>query len=337
MKRLLSLLLVGLCLPLTAQTYYLPKTAVRFHLLIEKQTYTPGEFARYAKRYLQLDHVEQQEQVTQRVIRCEVSTLGLRDSSKCYTLQLKGKGEAADVRLSDDGVLLSINDTPQEAHVGTGVFKAAAAASVRASYQSFMNAEALAAGSVAKKAELTAQQIVELRERRLLLATGEADEMPQDERQLQLMLNEIDNHCQQLTALFTGTTRRDTTEQTVMLCPMKEVEREVVFRLSHKRGLVDKDDLSGVPFYMTLKQTEPSAPLVVEKKKDDGVYVNVPARMSLTLQQEDQTLATFQVPMAQFGYVDWRDGASFKRYVTHLILNPATGAVVKQFSETVDK
>ena len=34
--------------------YYLPKTAIRIHLLIENQTYTPGQFARYAEHYLRL-------------------------------------------------------------------------------------------------------------------------------------------------------------------------------------------------------------------------------------------------------------------------------------------
>ena len=40
--------------------YFLPKTAVRIHLLIEKQTYTPGQFARYAEHYLQLKGIQQQ-------------------------------------------------------------------------------------------------------------------------------------------------------------------------------------------------------------------------------------------------------------------------------------
>ena len=32
--------------------YYLPRTAVKLHLLIEKTTYTPGEFNQYAERFL---------------------------------------------------------------------------------------------------------------------------------------------------------------------------------------------------------------------------------------------------------------------------------------------
>ena len=38
--------------------YYLPKTAVRIHLLIEKQTYTPGQFARSAEHYLRLKGIQ---------------------------------------------------------------------------------------------------------------------------------------------------------------------------------------------------------------------------------------------------------------------------------------
>ena len=32
--------------------YFLPKTAIRFNLLIEKKTYIPGEYAKYAEKNL---------------------------------------------------------------------------------------------------------------------------------------------------------------------------------------------------------------------------------------------------------------------------------------------
>ena len=69
--KFLPLLLFPL-LPLNAQTstssyqpgvtpegmvYFLPKTAVRIVVQIEKTTYTPGEFCKYADRYLRLKDV----------------------------------------------------------------------------------------------------------------------------------------------------------------------------------------------------------------------------------------------------------------------------------------
>lgn len=325
----LWLILVSLLslLPLSAQTYYLPKTAVRFHLLIEKQTYTPGDFAHYAERYLRLGHIQEQEQVSHRVISCDLTSLGMRDTCKCYTLRLKGKGETADIRLSDDGILLAINAEP----IPLSVHQAQTTHHTQAttpSPRSLLSAEVVMAGSTAKMAELTAQQIFELREHRQQLATGEADDMPQDEQQLQLMLRRIDQQHDALMSLFTGTIHRDTTTAIVTLCPEQPTKREVVFRLSHRRGLVDKDDLSGIPFYMTLQNLYPTEQTDVGNKKDEGIYTNVPGMARLTLQQEDLPLATFDIPLAQFGHVELRDGSAFKRNQCHLQLHPATGAVV---------
>ena len=325
------LLFLSIGLPSEGQTYYLPKTAVRFHLLIEKQTYTPGDFAAYAERYLHMGNIQQQEQVSHRVVNCQLTTAGVRDTTKCYTLRLKGKGEAADVRLSDDGILLAVNAEPVQPS-NTPAYSPQSKPRQQ-SPKKFLSAEVLSAGSTAKMAELTVQQMLDLREHRQQLATGEAEDMPNDEKQLQLMLQQIDQQHDALMTLFTGTIRRDTTMQVVTLCPEQESEREVVFRLSRQRGLVDKDDLSGVPFYMTVKNLYPNLSQPQEDKKGDWLYVNLPGTASITLQQEDLSLATFEVPLAQFGHTEQRSYDPFKRYVTHLTLHPATGAVVKQFSD----
>ena len=326
------LFILSLSLPSEGQTYYLPKTAVRFHLLIEKQTYTPGDFAPYAERYLHLGNIQQQEQISHRVVTCQLTTIGVRDTSKCYTLHLKGKGEVADVKLSEDGVLLAINTEPVQPATPP-IYSPQAKQRQQPSPEKFLSAEVLSAGSTAKMAELTVQQILDLREHRQQLVTGEAEDMPNDEKQLQLMLQRIDQQHDALMTLFTGTIRRDTTMQVITLCPEQETEREVVFRLSRQRGLVDKDDLSGVPFHMTVKNLYPDQAQPLETKKGDWLNVNSPGTAAITLQQEDLPLATFEVPLAQFGHTEQRSCDPFKRYVTHLTLHPATGAIVKQYSD----
>ena len=47
--------------------YFLPKTALRFTVLVEKTTYTPGEYAKYADRYLALHDVGTEPTVSYRV------------------------------------------------------------------------------------------------------------------------------------------------------------------------------------------------------------------------------------------------------------------------------
>ena len=304
---------------------------LRIHLLIEKQTYTPGQFARYAERYLHLSGVVQEEQISQRIVSCEVSSFGVRDTSKCYSVRLKGKAETAEIRLSEQGTLLAVNDEP----LAYSIPKLSTLNSKLSSLNthpstSLLSSEALAAGSTAKMAEITAQQIQELQERRQQLATGEADEMPQDEHQLRLMLQQIDQKCARLMTHFTGTTRRDSTEHVLTFCPDKEINHQVLFRISRRLGLVDKDDLSGIPYYIDLKNLSPAEHPAPENKKQTGFYVNVPGMAQLTISQDDQTLAQFQVPLAQFGFTELRDGDLFRRFVTHLQLHPATGAVVRQ-------
>ena len=308
--------------------YFLPKTTVQLHLLIEKTTYKPGEFARYAERYLRLSDVAQEEQVSHSIVRFDVSTIGVRDTSKCYLVRLKGKGKTTEINLSDDGILQAINDAPIKLKPHATFYPARKQKT--ANPMRLLSREALQAGSTAKMAELTAQQIQELKEQRQLLVTGEADEMPQDESQLRLMISEIDAQCDVLTSLFTGTISRDTTEQMLTLCPDQEIAHDVIFRLSRRLGLVDADDLSGVPFYVTLKKLNDAEGILgPDNKKHEGFYVNVPTLARMTIEQDDQQLAAFDIPFAQFGFVELRDGGLFKQNDTHLQLHPATGAVVK--------
>ena len=104
-----------------------------------------------------------------------------------------------------------------------------------------------------------------------------------------------------------------------------------------EKELVQK---AGIPYYgissgklrryIDLKNLSPAEHPVPENKKQQGFYVNVPGMSQLTISQDDQTLAQFQVPLAQFGFTELRDGDLFRRYITHLQLHPATGAVVRQ-------
>lgn len=306
--------------------YFLPKTELRIHLLVEKKTFTPGEFAKYAEKYLHLQGVEQERQITYSVADYSITQIGVRDTSKCFAVRLKGgKCETAELKFSDDGVLLAVNTEPA-ALIGRQAFRSFAKPAAVNGRQ-FMTAEAKGASSAAKMAELTAQQLAELQESRQQLITGEADETPQDEQQLARMLSEIDRQSSALMSLFTGVVTRDTTERVITVCPDEEIDRMVLFRLSQKLGVVDSDDLSGVPFYMSVENLYPASHPAAENKKNEGFFVNVPGMARVTLYQQNMQLAAFDVPLAQFGFVTLRDGSLFKRYVTRMRLNPATGAV----------
>lgn len=313
--------------------YFLPKTAIQVQVLVEKKSYVPGDFARYAQRYLRRNDVSLEPSIAYRVISISQAPMGVADTTKRFAVKFNAKTVAANVALSDDGRLLAIN-AEAKAEEQFQPFKAAPKPA-DVNPREFMTEEILVAGSTAKMAELTAREIYDLRENRNLLIKGQADFMPQDGNQMKLMLSQLEQQEDALSSLFTGKVTCDTTSHVITVIPDGDINRQLLFRLSQVNGLVDTDDLSGTPYYISIEDLK-AAPAVDEiaaaknKKKpvESGIYVNVPGRMRSTIFQGIETIHTQEMPAAQFGNVELLSGELFnKRYTTHLWLNPLTGAV----------
>ena len=327
--------------------YFLPKTAVSVTVQVEKTTYTPGDFCQYAERFLRIKDVSPTPSVGYRIIAIRQEAVAVPDTAKRYAVKFDAKTSAANVRLTDDGILLAINteeggtrneerDYTDNKNLQRGYSPSSfllPRPSNKPNPRQYMNEETLAAGSTAKMAELTAQDIYEIRESRNLLVRGQADNMPKDGEQLRLMLNQLDMQNQALTSLFTGTYDRDTIQQVFTIVPSQSESREVIFRFSEKLGLVDADDLAGVPYYIYIEDldTVPKPEPMDPKKKlkpFSGIYVNIPGRLRSTISNAQGMIVANEYPAGQFGNVELLSGALFnKRYTTRLRLNPLSGAI----------
>lgn len=313
-------------------TFFLPKTALRISVLVEKTTYTPGTYASYAQRFLRLNGVSTEPDVSYRVLAVTPTAVAMADTTKAYSVKFNNKSVAVNVALSDVGTLLAVNATPLPMEQ-TQRFKPARKATPL-NPQRFLTEEILAAGSMSKMAQLTAQEIYDIRDNRSQLVKGQADFMPKDGEQMKLMLNQLDMQDQALTSLFAGVTERDTIEKIVVLCPPREMQRELLFRFSQKLGLVDDDDLAGVPYYIDVKNLTalPATDRASESKKkkaaEHGLYYNVPGRMRATIVQGNDIVTSDEFPAPQFGTVELLSGDLFnKHYGTRLWLNPVSGAI----------
>ena len=312
--------------------YFLPKTVVRISVMVEKTTYTPGDFQPYAQRYLRLNDVPDQPSVTYSLLSVQQWPVAIADSAKAYTVKFNNKTAAINVALSDTGTLLAVNTQPDQM-TEPQPFMAAQKALPTNPHQ-FMTEEILAAGSKAKMAELTAQEIYDLRENQKMLIKGQADFMPTDGNQLRLMLDRLEEQDHALTSLFTGTTVRDTLQHVLTVtADSATTGRQLLFRLSKYLGVVDADDLAGVPYYIqidnlsSLPPTDEAAELK-KKKVEGGLYVNVPGRLRSTIYCGNQQLVSDEMPAPQFGNVELLSGDLFnKHYGTRLWLSPLTGAV----------
>lgn len=314
-------------------TYYLPRTALRFVVVAEKQVYTPGEFCKYADRYLRLTQVNPEKWTKWSIKSIEVAPFGIPDPQKAYSIVLKKRTVAPLVDLTTDGILLSINTEGQEEKLP--VIPKGSDAPQHLNPRDFMNQEILSAGSNAKIAELTAEEIYDIRESRAALIKGEADNMPKDGAQLKLMLEQLAMQETALTQLFKGTVDTSTEVFTMELTPTEFTDRMTLFRFSEKLGVVDNDDLSGEPVYISLKSMNTLPQPVVDEKADkkkgkmeEGVFYNVPERVTVSVFNNNKEYCKGEYAMGQFGNVEILSNVLFdKKTTTQVTFHSVNGAI----------
>lgn len=312
--------------------YYLPKTAIRIDLIIEKSVYNPGEFCQYAGKYLNNEDVKCESHTYYKISQIGLSSVGIADTAKCYAIKLNPKNATTNFVLNEEGILLAINAAPKVINQQK-IFKPAPKPAAINPHK-FMNQDILSAGSTAKMAELVAQEIYDIRDSRSQLSKGQAEFMPKDGEQLKIMLQNLDVQESALTQAFVGTTVKDTTEHVIMYCPDHETAKSLVFRFSNKLGMLDQDDMAGNPYYISIEDEHfvPQEALNNTKKKktENGLFVNIPGKIKATLFNGDKMLGSIEIYAGQFGHAECLSTELFnKKYDTHLILNPNTGSVEK--------
>lgn len=315
--------------------YFLPQTALRITVVAEKAVVTPGELNKYAFRYLRLKDVPTESNTTWTIKSITLEPYGVPDKGKAYNIKVKSKTVAPLVGLTHDGILLSINAEAEETML-PAIPQGTPATAVLNPKQ-YMNQEMLSAGSTAKLAELCAQEIYDIRESRNALVRGEADNTPKDGAQLKLMLDQLDIQDRALSQLFSGSKQTSTEVFSFNYLPSKETERDVLFRFSQYSGVVDKEDLSGQPVYISIKNNG-SLPAIeenpeIDKKKakmERGIYYNVPARETISVFDLNHSYASLECSMGQFGTTEILSDILFdKRPTTRVTFYQENGGVKK--------
>lgn len=314
--------------------YFLPKTALRMVIEVEKNVVTPGELNKYAFRYMRLNDVPSEQSTTYTIKSISMVPYGVIDNKKAINIKVKSKTIAPLVTLTADGILLSVNKDVQQPALPDVPANVPAAQPVNP--RDYMTQEMLAASSTSKLAELCAQEIYDIRESRNDLVRGEADNTPKDGAQLQLMLSQLDLQAKALESLFKGTTSTSTEYHTLNVIPEKEGEA-ILLRFSQKLGIVDADDLSGEPVYIGISPVSSlparaEDPDVAKKKakQEKGLYYNVPTRESVKIYSAQSVYAQQEMPFAQFGTTEILSDALFNKGAsTKVSFFPETGGIEK--------
>lgn len=348
MRKVLLFLLALTVLPLFAQTevstffsgtnegitYCLPDTRIEITVKAACITRTPGEFNRYAERYLRVNNAITEAASLWEITEASVSTSGKPNNEKMYTIKMNSSS-ACNINLCNNGIIKSINIKELEEATENAAVAVAAVKHIDATQ--YMTEEMLQATSTAKLAELTAKEIYTIRESKLAITRGLSENMPKDGQSMLLVLNELDRQEKALTELFTG--RADTiySSRSYTIEPTKEsnTTKTVLFRFSRKLGFVDKDDLAGEPVYYNLRDMKTvhiPSPEELEKKKvlkKEGVCYNIPGKADFSLFTRSKKLYSAEIYIAQFGVTEILAKELFnKKATTKVLFNTATGGII---------
>ena len=294
-----------------AVSYWLPKTQLTITVTAQKQTFKPGEFSRYAERYLRLSDVKDKAEEVWTITDVKVSESGIPDKDKLYTLAFPQKGNRPYIELTNDGILSAVNVRAKESAAQSTPAPVKEKAK-KINPQEYMTEEILMAGSTAKMAELTAKEIYNIRESRNAITRGQSDFIPTDGESLKYMLESLSAQETALLTLFNGTSETEDVTFTINVTPDAAVNKQILFRFSSKLGVLPIDNLAGEPVWIDItdrKMTDGYSVGASQKKtqtsknKKEGVflYYRLPGRALVKVYNNRMSFIEQDMPIAQFG------------------------------------
>ncbi len=311
-------------------TYMLPQTVLNIKSIVTKTQYTPGEFAKYANRYLRLNDISTTPEEYYELTKVDVVPVGIPDIEQVYFIKMKDRTVAPLVELTEEGIIRSIN-IPRLGETEVATSQPIVISNQRLiDPKDFLTEEILMTNSTAKMAELVAKEIYAIRESKNALVRGQAEFMPQDGNQMKMMMEELTTQEASLMAMFVGTYQKEALTYSFNIVP-RNMKKEVAFRFSKKLGVVGNDNLGGEPIYITVEDLK-STPIAEDdgKKKVEGIAYNVPGRAFVELTKGKQTLYKAEIPVSQFGTTEYLAPVLFNKNSTIQVeFNTSTGGLIK--------
>lgn len=317
-----------------ALNYYLPKTVAEIEFVATKTTCKAGPYYEYAQKYLGTTDVITQDIDIWNLERASIISRGVANTDNRFQLTFK-PGQLPYIFVDSEGTILSINTHPN-AFTPDSFPIVAPDIINNIDMNSALSGEILMAGSTAKMAEVAAKQIYYIRECRMDLLTGNADNVPADGEALKIIIDRLDQQEAALTALFVGTRQVSHVTKIVKYAPQEDISNEVILRFSDQLGFVDANDLSGAPIYLNINITQQGEYPVdnkgVEKRVPKGaIAYNIPGKAMITIAYDNQTIAEKELQVAQLGVIFGIDPnlLTTKKSPTFVVFNPTTGGIAE--------
>lgn len=329
--------------------YSLPQTVIDVTLQAKCTVSTPGEFYNYAERFLGpavAAKAVRESSTRWTVTGAWLSAHGVpQTSGETYLMQFKS-GSTPYLIVDGAGLPLALNaeyEAPEAPVVTLPEATPLTASALDGSAARYaMTEDMVQSLSVAKRAEMAAAQIMQLRQSRQDYLTGQAETMP-DGNALKLILKNIDAQEEALTAMFTGTVQTATDVYRTTFTPGESDERVVIARLNPVKGFVDADDLSGAPVYLSEKVMDRGKLPLTDKGEPKkfpkgGVAYTIPGSAEVSVSYDGRTYAAERFAVAQLGVVYGLEPGYFtdRKAPGYAIFDPITGGIREMGTETTE-
>lgn len=257
--------------------YSLPTTVIRLSVEAVCETYTPGPYSQWAKKYLGID-VPQEAGSTYTLSRISMTPYIEADRNCSYIVNLDGLlGDASPAsffEFSSQGLLILSDENkgrsdawrfpsiaPGQGDLGSGATSNLTSTETTL-YRTVRNESGgydrvavrqsqVVEKSPEKKAAEAASMILSLRQSRIDIITGNTDATFSGDA-LRAAIDEISRLEEEYMSLFTGTRVTSTQTKSFDVVPEagKEEELTIAFRISDTQGLLPSDNVSGRPIVM---------------------------------------------------------------------------------------
>lgn len=286
-------------------TYSLPKTEFVIEVTSEKITEQPGLFYLYANRYLSTTDVITQPKTYYRFKDIKVIKRTVPDEKRTYSIIPQKKSPTNLLTTNGVGLLAGINIPPPTSSPQLSPPQSKIITNAKEPQTLLpLLEEYMMASSTTKMAEGAAKQIYRIRENRLDLLGGYTESIPKDGQAVKTLIEQMDIEEEKLTQLFVGTINKQNIKQTLLFTPTESAQNLPIFRYSEYMGVVEADDLSGDPIYLTLQYTPYRHVDDGQKKrksKYQEVFTVIPIFATMTLTYQGKELYREDVVLPQLG------------------------------------
>ncbi len=328
-------MLAGLALSASAQnedpkgylTYALPSTTISLDVEAVQESFYAGPYARFAEKYLGIKP-RLADETTVQITELKMTPYVEADQSSRYVLKTDKKVSFsassvfrlssaglvtfADAQFADESVWrFPVNTEGNFSDMGvssnltsesTTLYRNEKKESIynKVSVQQNMVVEK----TLEQKAAETARMILQLRDQRLKIVTGDTDATYSGEA-MGAAVEELTRLEKEYMTLFTGYSEYQTQRMRFDLIPERGRENQmyVAFRISDAKGLAPADDLTGKPVTMEIIPQEFKQVEVDEKKpsKEPVVVYRIPAVCTVRIKNGQDLLLQSRIPVYQLG------------------------------------